>query len=664
MLSVLSEQVTSHIPSSRSTPLKRSSLLFTLLLLAFTLILGGCARPSAPAGESTPAPATSATSAPHDETVGTPQPPEEAQATPAFKSWPVPPHLFIDPEKIYVATIKTEKGDIVVELDAKNAPITTNNFIFLAKEGFYDNTTFHRVIPDFMAQGGDPTGTGTGGPGYTIQDEITPDMHFDRPGLMAMANAGPNTAGSQFFITYAPAPWLDGNFTIFGEVIEGMDVLKQLTPRDPQKATEPGDKILTITISEAKTSRRPTPTPTPTPFAPDARNADHFMADMPLEDRVDYWNSPPENILEPGTIYVANIETEEGTIQVELMPDLAPNNVNNFIVLANNGYYDGTHFFQVIPNTEVEGQLIVALGGDPSGTGTGTPGYVLKDELADQEVFNDVGWLGSAQPDANQNGGAFFITLSPAPWLSAHFTPLGRVIHGWDVLEKFQPLNPQETPDVKGMLIKRITITQAEKSMLPTPTPTPTPFAPTMPQGDERPLSKIPPKERNNYFNTPPAMQIDPDKDYQAIIRTEKGDIVVDLFEKQTPITVNNFVILARLGYYDNTTFHRVIKDFMAQGGDPTGTGAGSPGYVFDDEIVNELRFDRPGLLAMANRGYNTNGAQFFITYAETPWLNDKHTIFGEVIQGMDVLQQIKERDPQTATEPGDKILRIDIVEK
>jgi cyclophilin family peptidyl-prolyl cis-trans isomerase len=388
------------------------------------------------------------------------------------------------------------------------------------------------------------------------------------------------------------------------------------------------------------------------------------MAEMPLEERLNYWNAPPENILEPGKIYVANIETEEGDIQVELLADAAPNNVNNFVVLANNGYYDGTRFFQVIPDTDApDGGLIVAIGGDPSGTGTGTPGYVIEDELQ-EEAFNDVGWLGSAQPDANRNGGAFFITLKPSPWLSAHFTPLGRIIGGQDVLDKFHALNPQENTDQQGMLIKRITISTTNKSLLPTPTPTPTPFAPPMPKDDERPLSKIPPVERNNYFNTPPAMQIDPEIDYQAVIRTEKGDIVLDLFEKQTPITVNNFVVLALLGYYDDTTFHRVIADFMAQGGDPTGTGAGSPGYTFDDEIVNELRFDREGLLAMANRGYNTNGGQFFITLAETPWLNDKHTIFGEVIDGMDVVKQLQERDPQTATEPGDKVIRIDIIEK
>jgi len=642
--------------------LNRKHLLLFLILTLSAILVTGCAKPTIePNTQASPTPAETVAPMQKKET---PQPTTET-AQEESKSWPMPPHLFIDPEKIYVATFKTEKGDIIVELDAKNAPMTTNNFIFLAKEGFYDDTTFHRVIPDFMAQGGDPTGTGTGGPGYTIPDEITSDMHFDRPGLLAMANAGPNTGGSQFFITYGPAPWLDGNFTIFGEVIEGMDVLKQLTPRDPEKNPEtPGDKLYTVEISEAQQSKRPTPTPTPTPFPPNAQNDDHFMAEMPLEERLNYWNAPPENILEPGKIYVANIETEEGDIQVELLADAAPNNVNNFVVLANNGYYDGTRFFQVIPDTDApDGGLIVAIGGDPSGTGTGTPGYVIEDELQ-EEAFNDVGWLGSAQPDANRNGGAFFITLKPSPWLSAHFTPLGRIIGGQDVLDKFHALNPQENTDQQGMLIKRITISTTNKSLLPTPTPTPTPFAPTMPKDDERPLSKIPPVERNNYFNTPPAMQIDPEIDYQAVIRTEKGDIVLDLFEKQTPITVNNFVVLALLGYYDDTTFHRVIADFMAQGGDPTGTGAGSPGYTFDDEIVNELRFDREGLLAMANRGYNTNGGQFFITLAETPWLNDKHTIFGEVIEGMDVVKQLKERDPQTATEPGDKVIRIDIIEK
>jgi cyclophilin family peptidyl-prolyl cis-trans isomerase/tetratricopeptide (TPR) repeat protein len=162
-----------------------------------------------------------------------------------------PPPMIIDPAKRYRATIVTERGDITLELFAEQAPVTVNSFAFLAREGFYDDTAFHRVIPDFMAQGGDPTGAGTGGPGYTFSDEIDASLRHDGPGVLSMANAGPNTNGSQFFITYAATPWLDGQHTVFGRVIEGMDVLDDLTPRDPQgNPSAMGDKILTITVEE------------------------------------------------------------------------------------------------------------------------------------------------------------------------------------------------------------------------------------------------------------------------------------------------------------------------------------------------------------------------------------------------------------------------------
>jgi peptidyl-prolyl cis-trans isomerase B (cyclophilin B) len=162
-----------------------------------------------------------------------------------------PPDMQIDPEKSYTATFKTEKGDLVVQLYAEKAPKTVNNFVFLAREGFYDNTTFHRVIANFMAQAGDPTGSGRGGPGYRFADEFHPSLQHDSPGVLSMANAGPGTNGSQFFITFAPTPWLDGKHTVFGKVIEGLDVLKKISVRDPQTARTPGDKIETIEISEA-----------------------------------------------------------------------------------------------------------------------------------------------------------------------------------------------------------------------------------------------------------------------------------------------------------------------------------------------------------------------------------------------------------------------------
>lgn len=138
-----------------------------------------------------------------------------------------------------------------MELFDDQAPKTVNNFVFLARNGFYDGTTFHRVLDGFMAQGGDPTGTGMGGPGYQFEDEISPDLTFDRPGLLAMANSGPNTNGSQFFITFVPTPHLNGLHTIFGEVIEGMDVVEGITRRDPDQNPDfQGDAIETITITE------------------------------------------------------------------------------------------------------------------------------------------------------------------------------------------------------------------------------------------------------------------------------------------------------------------------------------------------------------------------------------------------------------------------------
>jgi cyclophilin family peptidyl-prolyl cis-trans isomerase len=161
------------------------------------------------------------------------------------------PPMSIDVNGTYLATVKLEKGgEFVIELYPAQAPVTVNNFVFLAQEGFYDGVTFHRVLDGFMAQTGDPTGTGAGGPGYKFEDEIN-DLAFDREGVVAMANAGPNTNGSQFFVTFGPTEHLNGLHTIFGQVVSGMDVVRSLTQRDPnQLPTYEGDTIETILIAE------------------------------------------------------------------------------------------------------------------------------------------------------------------------------------------------------------------------------------------------------------------------------------------------------------------------------------------------------------------------------------------------------------------------------
>jgi cyclophilin family peptidyl-prolyl cis-trans isomerase len=162
-----------------------------------------------------------------------------------------PPSGALDTSKSYTARIKTEKGDMVVELYADRAPLTVENFVNLARAGFYDGTTFHRVIAGFMAQGGDPTGTGTGGPGYQFGDEFHPSLRHDAAGILSMANAGPGTNGSQFFITHGPTPHLDDRHTVFGKVTSGLDVLRSIRERDPQRDRQPGDAITAVEISEA-----------------------------------------------------------------------------------------------------------------------------------------------------------------------------------------------------------------------------------------------------------------------------------------------------------------------------------------------------------------------------------------------------------------------------
>ncbi len=157
------------------------------------------------------------------------------------KKWNNPPAMQIDPKKVYLATVETDRGDIELELYPEHAPKTVNNFVFLAGEGFYDGVIFHRVIANFVIQGGDPTGTGTGGPGYKFEDEVKGNPLKHETGVISMANAGPNTNGSQFFITHSPQPHLNGRHTVFGKVVEGMDVVH---------AIRQGDAMTTVTVRE------------------------------------------------------------------------------------------------------------------------------------------------------------------------------------------------------------------------------------------------------------------------------------------------------------------------------------------------------------------------------------------------------------------------------
>ena len=164
------------------------------------------------------------------------------------KQYDTPPQMTIDTAKKYSAVMKTDRGDVTIALLTDVAPMTVNNFVFLAREGFFDGCTFHRVIPGFVAQGGDPTGSGRGGPGYRFKDELSPTPYVQ--GIVGMANAGPNTNGSQFYIMLGDAPHLTGRYTAFGQVTAGLEAVLALRPRDPERDREPGDQIISVTIIE------------------------------------------------------------------------------------------------------------------------------------------------------------------------------------------------------------------------------------------------------------------------------------------------------------------------------------------------------------------------------------------------------------------------------
>jgi peptidylprolyl isomerase/peptidyl-prolyl cis-trans isomerase B (cyclophilin B) len=344
--------------------------------------------------------------------------------------------MTIDPAKYYYATLKTAKGNIKVQLFADRAPETVNNFVFLAREGFYNDTVFHRVIDGFMAQAGDPTGTGAGGPGYQFADEIFPGATFDRPGLLAMANAGPGTNGSQFFITFGPTEWLNGQHTIFGEVIEGQDVLDKITRVEPGSSGA-GDLLYTVLIEEGEASTLPTPTPlppTPTPFAPSSvEPADRPLAALAAAERGNYFNTPPEMTIDTAKSYTATITTSQGDLVVTLFDDDAPLAVNNFVVLADLGFYDNTPVNDISP-----GQLVVV--GAPNNDPSVDVGYTILPEVS-LPITPTVGSVAYRSLGQNEDGTViasgsqlYLAIAAPPADVNVSYSFFGQIVEGVDIL--------------------------------------------------------------------------------------------------------------------------------------------------------------------------------------------------------------------------------------
>lgn len=413
------------------------------LLLAAMLIITACPAATEPPAATEEAPAAEATQPATEAPADTGEATQAGALDPAERvgMYSTPPEMIIDPDKYYYATLKTDKGDIRVQLFARRVPNTVNNFVFLAREGYYDNTTFHRVLEEFMAQAGDPSATGAGGPGYQFPDEIVQGLEFDRAGLLAMANAGPGTNGSQFFITFAPTPWLTGAHTIFGEVIEGMEVLNELTLRDPNQNPDfEGDLLETVTIEESDTSVLPTPlppTPTPTPYAPssiapqDLTAGDRPLADLPGAEKSNAFNTAPEMVIDTTQTYRATIVTSQGELVVSLNTETAPMAVNNFVLLASLGFYDGT------PINDVSEVVII---GAPENNPTSFVGYFFPMEInATAEVgVGAMAYLPAQDPATGEvvnNGSQLLIVREQLPVeVAGQLSFFGQVVSGEDVL--------------------------------------------------------------------------------------------------------------------------------------------------------------------------------------------------------------------------------------
>ncbi len=374
------------------------------------------------------------------------------------QKWANPPPMLIDKTKYYVATFKTAKGDFRAQLYADKAPFTVNNFVFLARQGYFTNTTFHRVIQDFMAQGGDPSGTGSGGPGYTFDDEIAPDLKFDKPGILAMANYGTNTNGSQFFVTFKEYPDLNGRYTIFGQVISGLDVVLSLKLRDPSaNPTTPGDALYSVTIEESPINLLPPPTATATLNVPQQTPGVKSLATLQVTARGKIFTGPPATVIDTTHAYRASILTTKGKLDFELCTAEAPKSVNNFVVLAQMGYWDN------FPVNYAERHKFI-LTGQPGGMQDSDIGYTIPHETG---CSNEAGALGYWTPEGatDSSAGQLYILMVTNKALDGKTTAFGRLI-GEGALQLANELTTED---------KILSISIVDTGTAPTVTQTPTP---------------------------------------------------------------------------------------------------------------------------------------------------------------------------------------------
>jgi cyclophilin family peptidyl-prolyl cis-trans isomerase len=403
-----------------------------------------------------------------------------------------PPEFTLDPALDYTAVFELESGTVRIQLFDDIAPVHSNNLVFLIEAGYYDDLTFHRVIPGQLAQTGDPSATNNGDAGYILPDEqfvdLAEPLSLADTGLIAMARPGGQASASQIFITISPQPQLDSlSFTPFGRVVEGLELVSALTPRNPLDIPAPtaGDRIISASIETVASGSGPEldlpfvssiqqglddgAAEVDAPPLPDDDTGVTVTVDPPSDAPIDIgavegkpvFDAAPAITIDLTLDYVAVFELETGTVRIDLFEDIAPIHTNNFVFLAEQQFYDGLTFHRVIPG-------FMAQGGDPTALGTGGSGYRIPDEELGENTaalsLEGTGLISMARSGLGASGSQFFITYEPAGFLdSQSFTAFGQVVEGMDAVVALPPRDPAVPDNPAGGRILSVTIETAPK---------------------------------------------------------------------------------------------------------------------------------------------------------------------------------------------------------
>ncbi|MBX7212668.1 MAG: peptidylprolyl isomerase [Thermoflexales bacterium] len=547
-----------------------------------------------------------------------------------------PPAMTINVAKKYLATIKTSKGDIVVMLDPSAAPQTVNNFVTLAQNGFYDGLTFHRVEPNFVIQGGDPLGTGTGGPGYNIPPEIKL-KHVD--GAIAMARtSGPAattpSSGSQFYITMGAQDYLDGNYTAFGQTIKGLDVVRKIAI---------GDVIQRIDIAEADAASGslpviPTSAPTAVPVAscyPMSDTFDVYPAALKITDT--------DHIL--GNPAATTTMIEYADMQCPACSSFDPTLRTTFNAVSDTVKLVFRHF----PLTTIHDKAFLASVALEAAQQQGKF-WELHDVLyAKQGEWEKVA---PAAFTDTLKALAKGLGMDEAKFVAGLGDPknIARVQRDLDAA---LALNLSGTPTV--MVDGR----QISTEVFARPD-----IVTTLKTYSKQRATYVAYAAKNPVKVGKPDQVSDGKAVYQVTLKTTKGDVVFDLDPKNAPVNMNAILYLAQKNYFNGTPVQ--INDAEVGAvvfGDPSGTGYGQPGFECENEVAPPGAFSLPGVVGLLG-DETTSGVQFFITYSATEMLDGRFTVIGKVTSGLDVLPKLTSPTSPTDTVKADSILTVTVVKK